>query len=87
MSRSKKKTPGFCDRNPWAKTYANRRFRRICPDDFEDQFGGGKSNRHRRYTCPWDICDFKFLYYSEQEVKRCVSHERGYYTLYQYYKK
>ena len=45
MSRSRKKVLGFVDRNPFMKTYANRRIRRLKPEALEHAFGAGKSNR------------------------------------------
>jgi hypothetical protein len=69
MSRSRKKTPGWCDRNPWMKRYANRRFRR-----FKGEVQDG--NWYRHYTDPWDICDYKWLYFSKQEVIREIEEWR-----------
>ena len=62
MSRSFKKHPWVCDRNPWMKNYANRRFRR-----YNGEVQNGKW--YRKYTCPYDICDWKFLY-SDKECDR-----------------
>jgi hypothetical protein len=68
MSRSRKKVLGFVDRNPFMKTYANRRIRRLKPEALEHAFGAGKSNRTRRYSSSYDICDHKDVYFSKQEV-------------------
>ena len=55
MSRSYKKHPWVCDRNPFMKNYANRRLRRIAPE--YDIIAGG--NWYQKYSCSWNICDFK----------------------------
>lgn len=72
MSRSYKKTPGFKDRNPYMKNYANRVVRRI-PIDKEV----GDYKTYIKYNCSWDICDWKDLFYNEEQVqqyfKRCES--------------
>lgn len=59
MSRSYKKTLGYCDRNPWAKRQANKKVRRTWDIDS----GGAYKKLYDSYA----ICDYKFLYYSEQE--------------------
>lgn len=64
MSRSKKKIYGFCDRNPFMKNYSNRRLRRMSID--KTLADGGS---YRKHTCPWDICDWKFIHYSAQEFR------------------
>ena len=82
MSRSRKKVLGFVDRNPFMKTYANRRIRRLKPEALEHAFGAGKSNRTRRYSSPYDICDYKDVYFSENEVRYMLEkypHLRRYY--------
>ena len=81
MSRSYKKTPGWTDQSgsSWMKKYANRRFRR-----FKGDVQNGKW--YRKYTNPWDICDYKFLYWSEQEVDREVA-ESGHTPKHRYYMK
>jgi len=68
MSRSRKKVAGYTDRNPWMKNYANRRFRRIDCEKFDNRIGTMKSRRHRKFTCPWNICDFKQIYHTERTV-------------------
>lgn len=62
MSRSYKKTPGFKDRNPWFKNYANRRIRRTSRE-----FANGGS--YKKHTCSWEICEYKWLFYSDVEFK------------------
>lgn len=69
MSRSKKKTYGFCDRNPFMKNYSNRRLRRI---PVKKTLSDGGS--YRKHTCPWDICDWRFLLHSEQEFRSHVEY-------------
>ena len=90
MSRSRKKVGGFTDSCPYMKRYANRRLRRLSPEQAEYEFGGGKSNITRRYTCPWDICDWKDLYFSMEEVRRILirfPHLSAYYETYHFYNK
>lgn len=78
MSRSRKKIAGFKDRNTFMKNYANRRIRRISVDE---EIPNGK--KYRLYTESWDICDWKWFLYSEQEVKRhCEKWNRKRYTLF-----
>lgn len=55
MSKSYKKYPWCCDRNPWAKNYANRIIRHGKPS--KDDIPDGKA--YRKYNCPWDICEYK----------------------------
>jgi hypothetical protein len=57
MSRSFKKTPGWCDRNPFAKRQANKKVRR-----YKGDLPNGKG--YRKLYCPWNICDWKFLYHT-----------------------
>jgi hypothetical protein len=65
MSRSFKRTPGFCDRNPFNKGKANRRVRK----DWAVPSGGA----YRKVFETWDICDFRFLFFSEREVGKFYS--------------
>ena len=60
MSRSFKKTPGFCDRNPFNKRQANKRVRK----DWMIASGGA----YRKCFESWDICDYKFLYFTRQSA-------------------
>lgn len=65
MSRSVKKTAGYCDRNPFMKNYANRKIRRI-PIEIEEDWVDPipyKGNGYRRNMCSYDICDFKWHYF------------------------
>jgi len=46
------------------KNYANRRIRSILvktDEDWVDPVHSGNSYKH--YTCSWDICDYKWLYF------------------------
>ena len=63
MSRTYKKVPGFKDRNPFMKNYSNRRLRRLS---VENSLASGGA--YRKHTCPWDICDWKWFYFSKQEM-------------------
>lgn len=64
MSRSYKKTPLFCDRDPFMKRYYNRVIRRKRLIDIPN---GG---HYRKMNCPWAICDYKFGCYTRGEVLR-----------------
>lgn len=59
MSRSYKHYP-VCTSgtNSFAKSYANRSFRRIG-DPYSENLLKGKSNLYRRYYQSWNICDYK----------------------------
>lgn len=63
MARSRKKTPGWCDSNPWAKRLANRRVRR-----YKDPIpnGGG----YQKLYESWSICDWRMLCFSVAEARR-----------------
>jgi len=65
MSRSYKKTPGICDRNPFMKNYSNRIIRRK-PISYEIANGGA----YRKIMCSYDICDYKFLYHGGDHAIR-----------------
>ena len=70
MSRSFKKTPGHTSLSEsryssWFKSYANRRFRRYTGPV---QDGGW----YKKYHESWDICDWKFLYYTKKELDRTL---------------
>lgn len=68
MSRSYKKNPGYCDRNPWMKRYANRRVRRKSVD-FEIADG----RAYKKLVCSYDICDWKFLdHMTDEQLKRHI---------------
>lgn len=62
MSRSFKKTPGWCDYQPWAKKQANRRVR---------QYKGGlpDGGAYKKLFEQWTICDWKFLYFTERDLQ------------------
>ena len=89
MSRSYKKTPGWtqsssCNYSRFMKRYANRRFRKYKGDV-------QNGNWHKKYLDPWTICDYKFLYYSRNEVLREIEeanlNNRWCHPLYRYYMK
>lgn len=58
MSRSYKKHAWACDRNPFIKSFANRRLRRLDP--MKDVAASGKW--YRKVTNPWYICDWKWAF-------------------------
>ena len=54
MSRSYKKTPRCGEeKNKWAKSYANRSFRRTSRDALLSR------GFHKRTFCSYDICDYE----------------------------
>lgn len=60
MSRSRRKLPGYADRNPYMKNYANRRLRVLeRMDPYHESMNHG---RYRRLTSPWNICDWRVIY-------------------------
>ena len=64
MSRSYKKCPGWKDQDTHYKRLHNRRFRRLTPyDDFPS------GNAYRKYSCPYDICDWNCTLKSEREIR------------------
>ena len=63
MSRSRKKTPGWCDNQPWAKKQANRKVRKYRGDLPK------KGNIHRKLFEQWTICDWRFLYFTERDLQ------------------
>lgn len=64
MSRSKRKTPGWKDRSPFMKNIANRRIRRKSID-----YDMANGSNYKKETCSWDISDWKFLLYTDEDVK------------------
>lgn len=64
MSRSYKKTPGWCRKTKGMKKFANKTVRNT-----KDIPNGGafKKNGHS-----WDICDWKFLYFNKEELKETI---------------
>lgn len=70
MSRSYKKTPGFTDQQRNSSTskvlkrLSNKRVRQF---DVEDHLPNGKA--YRKFLDPWDICDWKLLYFSDKELE------------------
>jgi hypothetical protein len=62
VSRSFKKTPGFCDRSPFNKRQANKRVRK----DWTLAGGGA----YRKCFESWDICDYRFLFFSRRSAAR-----------------
>ena len=59
MSRSFKHTPGWCDRNPWAKKEANSRVRK-----FKDVPNG---MAYKKLFESWDIHDYKSLIFTNKD--------------------
>jgi len=64
VSRSFNKVIGSRDRNPYMKKLANRKFRRS-----QKYFDIANGNSYRKVTNPWDICDWRFNYYSHAEFE------------------
>ncbi len=69
MSRSRKKTIGYCDRNPFMKTYHNRCVRRsnkiAMHKNHEEHHYLPDGRSYRKANCSYDICDYKWLWYSD----------------------
>lgn len=72
MSRSFKKVFGYKDRCPIMKRYANKRVRQ----NKEFSVGG---RAYKKLSCSYDICDYKFLYFSYNELRNLIRDSR-YYT-------
>ena len=89
MSRSRKKVAGFCDRCPAAKNYANRRIRRTsykltsCRnfDEYLEEFTSYKA--YRKFSCPWDICDWRFLFFNDIALWREAEEELAFQVLHE----
>lgn len=60
MSRSYKKTPGFCDRNPYAKRQANKKVRRT-----EGVYDRGS---YKKLYSSYDIHDYKYLMWDKKDL-------------------
>jgi len=60
MSRSYKKTAGFCDRSPFAKKEANGRVRRT--PDLPNGSG------YKKVYESWNIHDFKCIYWPNKDL-------------------
>jgi hypothetical protein len=73
MSRSRKKYPGHCDRNPFMKTHHNRGVRRrnkiAVHKDHEKYNYIPSGNSYRNAYCSWDICDWKYILYTKSELR------------------
>lgn len=57
MSNSYKKQPYCGPKSKYMKEYARRKFRRTS--DPEELYPG---NSYRKFTNPWDICDYCYMY-------------------------
>ncbi len=79
MSRSRKKNPGLCDRNPFMKTYYNRGVRRqnkvAVHKDHEAYHYIPSGGSYKKAYCSWDICDWKWVMYSASEVREHLTKE------------
>lgn len=74
MSRSYKKTYGWTDQqgskvSRWCKRLASKRVRRS-----KVVANGGY---HKKLFCSWDICDYKILFYSAQELAEWHGEGKG----------
>ncbi len=61
MSRSRKKNPGFCDRNPYCKRQANKRVRRT-----EGVYNGCL---YKKLYNSWNIHDYKYLMWNKTDLE------------------
>ncbi len=70
MSRSWKKTYGFCDRDPFMKKYANKKIRNqkigLDEDWIEPICSGGS---YRKNFCSYNICDYRFIYFESEPMQ------------------
>ena len=62
MSRSFKKTAGWCDRNPFSKKLANKKVRKT------EELPNGKS--YKKVFESWNIHDFKCLLFKKNKTMR-----------------
>ncbi len=62
MSRSYKKTPGWVDRNPYAKRAANKRVRR-----YKHWLPDGRT--YRKVYCSWEIRDYRVLLFMARRLR------------------
>jgi len=69
MSRSYKKTPGFLD-GSCSKKYYKRLFAKKVRRHVK--LSNGSSYKRISGANNWDICDWKSLYYSKNEVLRAI---------------
>lgn len=81
MSRSRKKVPGFVDRNPYAKKLANRRIRNIVVklDENYDNTNHEVPNfgKYVKYSEQWNICDLSRCYHTARSLNRYVDSYGG----------
>ena len=82
MSRSRKKVWGWTDhRTPHsrsAKRFANKKVRHAR--------GVPNGGAYKKVFCSWDICDYKFLYFSRNRVREDAERLLGG-RIYKYYNK
>lgn len=86
MSRSFKKVPGYVDRNPFMKRYSNKSLRRISkaglqalsdPEQYDDKVSMFSSYK-RCSVNPYDICDWRSLYFSKKELMASCVYRSSY---------
>lgn len=79
MSRSRKKYPGYCDSNPYMKTYYNRCIRRsnklAIHKNHEKHHYIPSGRSFKKANCSYDICDWKWIQYTEQEFRTYLGTE------------
>ena len=82
MCRSFKKVAGWTDhKSPYSKIekrFANKKVRK------SKNIPNGRS--YKKVYESWNICDFKFLYFSKNEVLRCIK-KNGINKFFKYYMK
>ena len=82
MSRSYKHTPGWTDGGTpyrkWAKRQANKIVRKAKVVH--------NGSAYKKLYCSYDICDYKFIYYSKKEILAEIN-RYNYHPLYRYYMK
>lgn len=76
MSRSFKKVPGYVDRNPYMKRYSNRLLRKASknrlhtlsdPDEYDDAISSFSFFKKCSVNS-YDICDWRSLYFSNNDL-------------------
>ena len=68
MSRSYRKVPGHKDHNTWFKKYHRRKFRRYA-NNLNNEIKSN-SKPYVKFCDVWDWCDWKFLYYTKEELTK-----------------
>ena len=88
MSHSRKKVAGWCDSDPITKRKFNRSIRRkfnqakLVEDEegiIDTTFDLSNGKSYKKINCSYDICDWKTLWYTENEYKHWIADFRKLY--------